>query len=152
MRLIPSPSPFWTSREHMARRRLCDFSRIEQTFPPSLLLLHNQPLRVVRVTMPRDLMCALPLDAPRVPANILLPRGFCCCCKLQTPRTYFLRRYIPIIQQKSVVSIFTGRKSSVQKYIYLGVPEYTARTCACVLVRTSFAICKFERILYKFSS
>ena len=34
---------------------------------PSLLLFHNQPL---------------PFNAPRVPAIILLPWGFSCCCKL----------------------------------------------------------------------
>ena len=32
--------------------------------------------------MPRDLMYPSPLDAPRLLAVILLPRGFSCCCKL----------------------------------------------------------------------
>ena len=49
---------------------------------PLLLLLHNQPLRGVRVTMLRDFMYPLLLNAPRVPAVVLLPRGFSCCCKL----------------------------------------------------------------------
>ena len=48
---------------------------------PLLLLLHNQPLRGVRVTMPRDFMYPLLLNAPRVPAVIRLPRGLSCCCR-----------------------------------------------------------------------
>ena len=34
------------------------------------------------MTIPHDLMYPLPLNAPRVPAGILLPRGFSCCWKL----------------------------------------------------------------------
>ena len=53
---------------------------------PSLLLFHNQPLRGVRVTMPRDLIHPFLLNARSVPAVILvprgLPRGFSFCCKL----------------------------------------------------------------------
>ena len=40
---------------------------------PLLLLLHNQPLRGVRVTIPRDFMYPLLLNAPRVPAVSYIP-------------------------------------------------------------------------------
>ena len=50
----------WPGDDHATSRGL------SRRFP-SLLLLHNQPL---------------PFNAPRVPAIILLPWGFSCCCKL----------------------------------------------------------------------
>ena len=48
---------------------------------PLLILFHNRPLRGVRVTMPRDFMYPLHLNAPRVPTVILLPRGLSFCRK-----------------------------------------------------------------------
>ena len=65
----------WPGDDHATSRGLSRRSS-------SLLLLHNQPLRGVRMTMPRDLMYPLPLNALRVPGVILLPRAFCYCCKL----------------------------------------------------------------------
>ena len=64
----------WPSFDHASFRGM--------DIAPLLLLLHNQPLRGVRVNMSRDFTYPLLLNAPRVPAVILLPRGLSCCCKL----------------------------------------------------------------------
>ena len=89
----------------MARRRSCDFSRIEQAgVYPSLLLLR---IRYLLDPLPQLLLKLLllsrsahghavrlkihhPLGTARLLTIVLLSRGFtCCCCISQPPQGYY---------------------------------------------------------------
>ena len=72
----------------MAKLRPCVFSRNEHS--PLMLLLHNQPLRGVRVTMPRNFRCPLPPDAPGVP--VVTYRGALSTAVNSCPRSCSSRR------------------------------------------------------------
>ena len=78
----------------------------------SLLLLQNQPLRGVRVTMPRHLLYPLPLDAPSVPA--VTYRGSSATAANSCPRSCSSRRTLVSIShgftpaRRTLVSIAHG--------------------------------------------